>query len=375
MDPAFSLADELSDFHHDELDAAHYASGSTLDDELHHDVAHFASGSTLDDELLHHGGLDAELDGLHLHGHGQDLASELGGGGGRLADELEPDFATYQGGEQLDGEMAGQSSSMEAGLNSPSPPRPSRGADTSSTSILPLIPPGDISDTLAATEAFISRLSTLSSTNKASTSDSAVGTREDGDTARLEAVAARYLKLVSQCTVEREAQLRELRELDRRLERDLPSFASLPTATSWSSDLVSSPTTHLNALPEEPLQREEPHHSTQSEQAPLDNSHFTPLYTSTTTLLSTLTSIHEHTQVTKSTTADAARKLKNVKALVDKWKGEMESVALSEEWISQTSGKERDGAWAKDHLEWCRGRIEGVEERARGLLTPVSLAS
>ncbi len=27
MDPAFSLADELCDFHHDELDPAHLASG------------------------------------------------------------------------------------------------------------------------------------------------------------------------------------------------------------------------------------------------------------------------------------------------------------------------------------------------------------
>ncbi len=62
--------------------------------------------------------------------------------------------------------------------------------------------------------------------------------------------------------------------------------------------------------------------------------------------------------MTKSTTADAARKLKNVKALVDKWKGEMESVALSEEWIAQDQG-EKGAGWAKDQLEWCRGRIEG----------------
>lgn len=356
MDPAFSLADELADLHQHQL---------SLDEDelqLHPHHPYYASqGEALEDEFGHDGGLglglEAELEGLHLGAAqgvgGQDLASELLGGaegGSSLAAELgDVVDATYDRYE----DMSPPASSRTAQFDSP--PR------TASTSV-PQLPPTDIADTLEATQSFLSRLSRLSSTSNTLSRETTSGF-EGEDTANLESAAASYLKLVSQSSLEREAQLRELRELDRRLERHTnPSPPTSPThhrrTPSLSSDTTITPPSTTSTL--------------------LDPTLFQPLYTSTSSLLTSLSALHEHAQVAKSSTADAARKLKTVKGLIAQWKGEVESVGVSEAWIASHAGGKggegRGGEWVREQVEWCSKRWLEAERRAEVLLTPVSVA-
>ncbi|EST08790.1 hypothetical protein PSEUBRA_001489 [Kalmanozyma brasiliensis GHG001] len=366
MDPAFSLADELDlqRQHDNEEGELQFHPGLDQYDHYGHD---FASGSTLEDEFAHAGpstshfgatSLDSELEGLHLRGHGTDLASELGGGGGggSLADELDPSFTPE---------------AMSRHASSAYEDTQPLAMEVSAPTLV--VAPSE--ETLAQTEGFVSQLSLLSATTPGG----------EGDTAQLEAVATRYLTLLSQCTAEREAQLRELRELERRLDRDLPafslpstsSFTSMPSTSSWASDLSSPPSGHRTSASISTISSDStltPPPSTVN--LPLvESAAFAPLYTATGSLVGSLTTIHEHTQVTRATSADAARKLKTVRGLVDKWKSDVESVGESEAWIaSQTAERGRGGSWVREQVDWCRGRIEEVECRARVLLTPVSLA-
>ncbi|GAC94869.1 hypothetical protein PHSY_002442 [Pseudozyma hubeiensis SY62] len=406
MDPAFSLADELADLHthHDDLNAhlssdelafhphhAQYASGSTLSDEF----------ATLDGGAAEFGSLDAELEGLHLHGHGQDLASELGSGGYPVDDERDEHAA-----EQESVASAGMSrhtsghTSWSSGQSTPPRLAPSRsiGSPTRSvTSIPTLAPSQDMTATLHATQSFLERLSKLSSTKDSTTRSTVPDTAEEEDTARLESAAARYLTLISQSSMEREAQLRELRELDRRLERDLPTFSQPSFDLSASSSLSTLPELEDPAAAGEsfesstdssPLHRR--HRATSSIGSDstiipptssghlLDTQLFAPLYTSTLDLVSSLNGLHEHSQVMKSSTADATRKAKTVRGLIAQWKAEVESVEVSEAKIrtyeEEMMGNRGDG-WVREQVEWCRRRIEDVEGRARVLLTPVGVAA
>ncbi|SPO31028.1 uncharacterized protein UTRI_05334_B [Ustilago trichophora] len=479
MDPAFSLADELADLHHPS-----FHNTNQLHFHPHH--AEYAAGTSLADQYQAFG-LDAELQGLHLHGN--DLASELGGdgGGGSLADELDPSYSGDARGGSLGDELlqhiekeeddrvaymsrngsasdaflsdasSPTSSSRHATLsrqsnllNPSSPSRSSISTPTTTTSI-----PGDatsstttttISSTLAslaqtaeldqtfsATQTFLSHLSSLSTRNTAgavdattataTTTTTTTGETGEEDTSRLEYAAANYLKLVSQSTAEREAQLRELRELDRKFARSLaennssggvfglsssksghlyggelhnfsPVSSSLTLPEVEEDEEESDFSTHLASSPTRSLARR--HRSTTSlasdttitDMPPsshpldtplIDNTLFAPFYTSTSTLLTSLTSLHEHTQITKSTTADAARKLKTLKGLIQQWRAEMESVETSELWIAShgesEQEKEKMGVWLGEQVDWCQRRIEQVEVRARLLLTPVSLSS
>lgn len=347
MDPAFSLADELAGLPHH--------AGDEDELEFHpHTYADFA-GASLDDELadLHSAGgsaLDAELEGLHLH---NDLASELGAGGGDLASELDPTFTTT-------------SSCSASGSASPPPPR----GDVDAATTVPQLAATTTQDLsaadLTATDSFLSLLSV-----------------EADETSRLEAAAAAYLKCVARCSAQREEQLRELR----RLERDVstpPPPPSIPASGSSTSDLFASSSEDFPP-PTTPTRhrRNTSSTSTTSTIHPppptlLDTALFAPLYTSTSALLGSLTSLHEHAQVTKSSTADAARKLKTVKGLIAQWRGEVESVESSEAWIAQqhaheAGGERRGKQWAEEQVEWCRKRWEGAEGLARSLLTPVTI--
>lgn len=406
MDPAFSLADELADLHtyHDDLRA--HLSSEDLDFHPHH--ARYASGSTLDDEFatldggaLEFGSLDAELEGLHLHGHGQDLASELGSGG-QVLDGERDEFAAGQEDIASVGMSRHTSGHTSWSSGQSTPPRlaPSRAIDSptrSVTSIPTLAPSQDISATLHATQSFLDRLSSLSSTKDPTTRSIVTDASEGEDTARLESAAARYLTLISQSSMEREAQLRELRELDRKLERDLPTFSQPSFDLSASSSLSTLPELEDPAAEESfdsSTDSSLPHHrrhratssiGSDSTIIPptssghlLDTQLFAPLYTSTLDLVSSLNGLHEHSQVMKSSTADATRKAKTVRGLIGQWKAEVESVEVSEARIrtyeEQELGKRGDG-WVREQVEWCKRRIEDVEGRARVLLTPVGVAA
>ncbi|SJX64611.1 uncharacterized protein SRS1_15428 [Sporisorium reilianum f. sp. reilianum] len=343
MDPAFSLADELAELHH-----------HGEEEELQFHAHTFGgSGTTLEDEFAHEAGLalDAELEGLRLGGVEQlDLESELMGGdvGSRLGAELEldPEFAA----DEAEVVMA-RNGAYSAGMGDGSPAHSgSRGSPSrTATPASSIVPPTDLADTLECTQAFLSRLSRLSSTTTLSP--------EGEDTANLELAAARYLTLVAHSTTEREAQLRQLRDLHRRLDRSLPPTS--PTHTRTAS--LSSDTTITTPSPL------------------VDTTRFAPLYTSTSALLTSLTALHEHTQVAKSTAADAARKLKTVKGLIGQWRAEGESVLRSEAWIAahgaeEGTGGKRGGEWVREQVEWCATRWDEAERRAAVLLTPVSLA-
>ncbi|SNX87095.1 uncharacterized protein MEPE_05805 [Melanopsichium pennsylvanicum] len=474
MDPAFSLADELEELQHqDELQfqSGHKYNTASLGDEFE-EVHNHEFGSSL----------DAELEGLHLHGN--DLASEFGGGGsladelggGNLAAELDPHFGS--GGGAAEASLADQlnhdegmsrdpsssssssyhPSSYNSGVTSPTlssrhgtlsrasmsdhgTASPSRKKPSTSTladptaaiSALASSQTTEIQTSLQQTKQFLAHLSSLSS--KSAAADTYASSVEEGDTARLEIAAGGYLKLVSECTAEREAQLRELRELDRKFARtfvDNPGGGfSLPSSGSFGSDLgmfspMTTSTSQLADLPEEQdrdafdqnsmlesptrsISRRHrsnasirsdititdmapvtPTHTSLHQTDTLDASLFAPFYTSTNALVSSLTNLHEHTQITKSTSADAQRKLKTLKGLISTWRMEQESVEQSEAWIAEHhtgSREEEEGgeeggktsgkvgkAWTEEQLGWCRKRIEQVEVRARELLTPVSIA-
>ena len=384
MDPAFSLADELNfhagnstDFDESELQFhPHSTLNSTLGDEfdhLHHQQSEYEDPSTTTQGV---GGLslDAQLDSLHLHPDQPCLSSDL-------ATELDPH-------------------SIEASSSGTRTPASSRQVG-SEISHLATTQTQEVAESIAATSSFLSRLS------------GAGGVGED--TAKLEEGASRYLTLISQYTAEREAQVRELRELDRKVSR-LLSYPSSGMSSSFSNDTLLSPSTsgmelpdlvedESSSLPSSPTSPISPtksrgHRATASVESDstitdltpltvptdkplLEGGLFAPLYTSTTTLLTSLTTLYEHTQITKSSTADAARKLKTLKGLISQWKMEQESVEASEEWISHHSEKalgnagegRRESGWVEREVQDVKRLIEGFEGQALGLLTPVSIAS
>ena len=207
--------------------------------------------------------------------------------------------------------------------------------------------------------------------------------------------------LVSQCSMQREAQLRELRELDRKLERDtaclLPSTSSCYASDLSLTDLMDDDQRFSTSPTQRPLRRTTSSLSSDttittvpalSSDVLLDPALFAPLYTSTLSLVSSLNGLHEHAQVTKSSTADAARKLRTVKGLIAQWKGDVESAQVSELWIQQNQPSPKHHAeltdhvdrltsktWVTQQIEWCKNRIDQAEGRARILLTPVSITA
>ncbi len=145
------------------------------------------------------------------------------------------------------------------------------------------------------------------------------------------------------------------------LASDYPSYADSSTLPTLDEDPLSSSPTQLRrhrpshsiasdtTITEIPLT---PSSSTTPPFSGLNSTFFTPLHTTTSDLLTSLTSLHEHTQITKSSTADAARKLKSLKTLISQWKAEQESVERSEALIASfeaeakkaNEGKEKRGA-------------------------------
>lgn len=404
MDPAFSLADELAELHRQQ-------SSQAMDDELDFESHHaaYVGAALLEDELGAVGSLDAELERLHVQGH--DLASELD-----CDSQLDPVFATAQKDEEgLQSYAYDRSASTMQGASSCSSASHAESSANATRAVdSPARTPGscisiattDISDTLASTQSFLMRLSTLSSSStSAHASMDAAGinsvSAEVEDTAALETAAAKYLMLVSQCSMQREAQLRELRELDRKLERDtaclLPSTSSCYASDLSLTDLMDDDQRFSTSPTQRPLRRTTSSLSSDttittvpalSSDVLLDPALFAPLYTSTLSLVSSLNGLHEHAQVTKSSTADAARKLRTVKGLIAQWKGDVESAQVSELWIQQNQPSPKHHAeltdhvdrltsktWVTQQIEWCKNRIDQAEGRARILLTPVSITA
>ncbi|KAJ1021348.1 hypothetical protein NDA18_005587 [Ustilago nuda] len=385
MDPAFSLADELNfhagnstDLDESELQFhAHSTLNSTLGDEfdhLHHQQSEYEDPSTITQAVLGGLGLDAQLDSLHLHPDQACLSSDL-------TTELDPHSI-----EASSSGMRTSAYSRQVG---------------SEISHLATTQTQEVAESIAATSSFLSRLS------------GAGGVGED--TAKLEEGASRYLTLISQYTAERETQVRELRELDIKVSR-LLSYPSSGMSSSFSNDTLFSSSTggmelpdliedESSSLPSSPTSPISPtksrgHRATASVESDstitdltrltvptdkplLEGGLFAPLYTSTTTLLTSLTTLYEHTQITKSSTADAARKLKTLKGLISQWKMEQESVEASEQWISHHSEKglgdagkgRRQSEWVEREVQDVKRLIERFEGQALGLLTPVSIAS
>jgi hypothetical protein len=485
MDPAFCLADEIADVPHQLMDDPHTSLNGDYDDPYadadSHEHLHqqFTGSDTL-------GSLDAELENLHFAGGG-DLASELDGfhdgahGSGvtsgmtndvarhhfvegSLADELSVDTAAgeslsrtgplaFAAAEYSSTGEACESSTAPSGTSTPSkhtlprasgwssPLRPTSSSFLSSATTATQT--AEIQESIRSTDAFLRQLSSLSSSSAATSlhkdgsEASAVADAEfAGDTEVLEATASKFLKLVYECTLQREAQVRELRDLDRQFARSMAESAasasfSLSSSSSFGSGLgsvISGPGffgssadehsassvagRELCGLAEEeyeygeeeeggyamatsPMRRTKTLHRdfkstasmgsdmtvTGGGEALVEASLFEPLHASTAALVASLGTLHEHSQVTKSSTADAARKLKALKALIGQWNAEQAAVDRSERWILQHGARLPlpDGAdvpaWIALQLGYCAARFDDAEHRARVLLTPVSLAS
>lgn len=418
MDPAFSLADELAELHHTHDQGYEDDEFGQLDhhNEREHEYEYELHQGTEFGAEMGYGPLDAELEALHLHTHaGHDLASELDAGarGGSLAAELDPNFA--EGGSLAD-EL---DTNGLSGVASPSYTSSETPATATASSALSMLTASsctaEVQESIQATRRFLSHLSCLSASATVGTSSAAAGEAAGEDTAQLEQAAARYLKFMSECTAEREAQLRELRELDRRLARDFTDTAAgMGSSRSFGSDLALASRT-LSDLDEEDdshtfARLESPTtttHSTHRATAslssdstitdfhphplssayptlPLDPALFQPLYTTTTSLVASLNSLHEQTQITKSSTADANRKLKTLKGLIAQWKQEQQSLESSEAWIQHHSQSDPESflspgssrqTWLNEQIDWCTNRLQQVEGRARELLTPVSIVT
>ncbi|KAN0062590.1 hypothetical protein ACQY0O_005122 [Thecaphora frezii] len=133
--------------------------------------------------------------------------------------------------------------------------------------------------------------------------------------------------------------------------------------------------------------------------------HLTHLQTTTQGLIASLTTIHEHSQVSKSAMNDAARRLRSLKTVMAQWRAEVDGVERSREWIEREEKLKSSQAQAQPQAqaqgaaqrattttsagttatvttenvrEWTRAQmmrfekvLEEAEQKAKVLLTPV----
>ncbi|EPQ31292.1 uncharacterized protein PFL1_01477 [Pseudozyma flocculosa PF-1] len=136
--------------------------------------------------------------------------------------------------------------------------------------------------------------------------------------------------------------------------------------------------------------------------------HLTHLLTTTSGLITSLTTIHEHSQISKSAMNDAARRLRSIKTVMTQWRQELDGVERSRELIERELAAAADGArgagsgasngagagaaaaaaagqrqgeverpkdvraWTRDQMDGFGSLLEEAERKARLLLTPVS---
>lgn len=408
MDPAFSLADEL---------AAYTSPGDHLADEIDGMYGGAKGGTAMDD-------LASELQDVLLVGDHDTHYTHMGGGS--LADELFD--------QHLDLHRASSPSSPSMSSIAPhASTATTTPAATDSTSpiasSLRRSSSASVDEIARLTQAFLHRLASLSEPAIDAEGNSC------SDTARLELLAAKVVQLLYQCTVEREAQIRELRDLERQASR-LPHHRtfSLTSSQSHSSDLGPGSTARLgfghgevqnerssddeddgfytgetstDTLPSVSPSRARrisrrsnaslaSDTTVVSATSLIDPSLFTELHTTTRLLLTSLTELHELAQVEKTNVTDAARKLKSARNILTQYRADDESVEQSLLFIAAQQSPITNAnvsaittisktapaptptptpvsakQWTEEQLDFCRRTLQEADTRARTLLTPI----
>lgn len=395
--------------------------GNSLGDEL----GGLSGGQTLGDELGGFGGggqsLGDELGGMQSLGDelsgGQSLGDELGGlgsGTATLGDEV------ASGSRQPDATHPHK-------LGAPSPRRSARGTEVGSSRGMARrddLSDGEASDnashvesealdaeqaeldeqyyshasaaletSIASTNRFLASLKGISSSGGGATTS-----RKD-DTSGLEAAAGAVVRLLRENTAEREAQVRELKDIVRELARDDAlcgiveddwvergseadplGFVGLRTGpSSGTLDLVAEEEDRLSASDIEGADGADPANVQVGAHAPAADQ-LAHLRLATDALIGSLQAMHEHTQVARAASSDAARRLRALKGVLVGWKTETENVSRSEAWIEAdrlASDTSKDDptrnvqAWTAGQVERAQRTIAEAEARAQVLLQPV----
>jgi hypothetical protein len=234
-----------------------------------------------------------------------------------------------------------------------------------------------LQDSLQTTDRFLEHIHRFTSSSSGSDDQAGLGDRQQ----LLERQAGDVIRRILDVTKEREAQVRELREMERAFAgKDLELLAELDDLELEGPPPLDDEMAQgekLDMVPEEsesdPQTPTRPRASSSSWSASsssLDYSaglsastQLSQLRSLTGQLVSTLGSINEHTQLSRGATSEAGRKLRALKGVIGGWKGELESVDRSEEYIRRWEEEEARSQAVDANGERRKGRYA---ERAFG---------
>jgi hypothetical protein len=241
-----------------------------------------------------------------------------------------------------------------------------------------------LEDSISTTDLFLQHIREFNSSS--SKSETMTGWADRNPL--LERLAGDLIKRMQHLTKEREGQVRELQELDRALaSQDLDILAELDDLVTNLEPLAVAAEGgghHLNNVPEEddwepptptqpPISLDSWSSSSAAASAGLSApTQLAQLRSITTQLVSTLVAIIEHAQLSRGATSEAGRKLRAIKGVITGWKGELESVERSMDYIRRWEDKESRSQAVDAHGERRKGRYAemafGVMREAERLL-------
>ncbi|PWN91369.1 hypothetical protein FA10DRAFT_65697 [Acaromyces ingoldii] len=297
-----------------------------------------------------------------------------------------------------------------------------------------LVASESLAESVRATEVFLSKLSNISNisaSTSSTTTTRAVATATNRrqsetnasapqeDTSGLEQSAATIVKQLREHTAQREMQVRELREAERVFARGLAEGGDWLNAMGsvdedWASSETPSVTRYdslsfLTPLPTatvdhsrgtgERLQSVAEDEAGEEHEGPMSprDLHVTGdgetpgpkapasqqmkhLQQCTSSLISSLGMLHEHSQVARAEMGDAARRLRSLKTVLVQWRTEVEDVERSRSLIAAWEGQTAEGEfkrpddikqWTKQQMERFEKVLTDAETRAKELLQPV----
>ncbi|KDN44745.1 hypothetical protein K437DRAFT_129830 [Tilletiaria anomala UBC 951] len=249
----------------------------------------------------------------------------------------------------------------------------------------------ELEETLRMTDAFLSKLkerNTIRVAQQTSSASIVTGTAPD-DTGALEINAAAILRLLQDTTKEREAQVRELKEMgiafarpeaewqaaladvagigdeaDQSIDRsalnpeevDSLGFAAIGSSSGdvipqsdGASDIFSSGPRRA-VLPSSTASSSNKHASMAAAVVQYPQSHKSTtasqmhdLQACTESLISSLGTMNEHAQVHRAAMNDASRKLRSLRAVLTQWRTEIDGVARSRAWIEEWESSDGSG--------------------------------
>lgn len=257
-----------------------------------------------------------------------------------------------------------------------------------------------LSEATASTDAFLTLLrqtndpSVVHSSPRSSLRPSGLGNDgkagETGETT-VERLIGQVVKAMAEQTRDREAQVRELKEMEKALAKTNPrilaDLEALPSPSPSPSPLTSMATLEhtTNGTEEDPDTPRAEVFGTSSAGSVFDDeddldpafapatptsptlhrmslpdrasdpvpsldalSSLSHLRSLTSSLILSLSSLNDHSQIARASNAEAARRLKNVRTMARDWKGEVEEVEAS---------RRRIGEWEREYGTYERGRF------------------